>query len=128
MAMAGLWRPTTIKVVSSEYMLMSAGSDKALVAFRDFKKKYPNTSVDVFIREFPEYQPYVAELSGKRHEVEVILYADGREYYRRPVFTNKPFLLPRKYRAIDWQVEIRSRIPVDEVHVQTSRETLLEGQ
>lgn len=128
MVMAGLWRPTTVKIISSQFMMMSAGAERAINAFKNFQKKYPRVTADMFIRENPEYKPYVAELTGKRNTVEVILYADGREYYRREVSTNKPFLLPRKYRAIDWQVEVRSRISIDEIHIQTSRETLLEGQ
>jgi hypothetical protein len=125
--MPGLWRPTTLKVVSSDYMMMSAGAEEALAAYKNFEKKYANVSAETFIRQFPQYKAYVAELTGKRHSIEVIVYADGREYYRRDVSTNKPFLLPRKYRAITWAVEVRSRITIDEIHVQTSRETLTEG-
>lgn len=127
MVMPGLWRPTTLKVVSSDYMMMSAGAEEALAAYKNFEKKYANVSAETFIRQFPQYKAYVAELTGKRHSIEVIVYADGREYYRRDVSTNKPFLLPRKYRAITWAVEVRSRITIDEIHVQTSRETLTEG-
>lgn len=122
--MDGLWRPTTCKVVSSEFAVMSAGAEKALQAFAVFKKKHADVSLDAFINMMPEYQIYYGELSGKRPQVEVIIRANGREYYRRMVSTNKPFLLPRKYRATDWSVEIRSRIPVEEVHLQSSRESL----
>lgn len=125
---AGLWRPVSLKVVSPHYTFLSAGAESCLAEFKNFRKKYPHVTADMFVREFPQYKAYYSELSGKRLSVEVIVYADGREYYRREVFNNKPVHLPRKYRAIDWQVEVRTKIPIDEIHVQTSRETLLEQE
>ena len=94
-------------------------------AFSAFKKRYPHKSVDVFVRENPEYKKYYVELARKRPHVYVTLLADGREYYKRPVYNNKPFFLPRKYRAIDWAVRVESNVPIDEIHIQTSREALL---
>lgn len=125
MTMAGLWRPVSLKVVSPHYTFISAGAEDALAEFKNFKKKYPHVTADMFVREFPEYKQYYTELCATRVSVEIVVYADGREYYRRKVYTNKPILIPRKFRAIDWEVEVRSKIPIDEIHVQTSKESLL---
>lgn len=123
--MTGLWRPSSVKVVSSHFAHFSAGAQKAMQAFSAFNKRYPHKSVDVFVRENPEYKKYYVELARKRPHVYVTLLADGREYYKRPVYNNKPFFLPRKYRAIDWAVRVESNVPIDEIHIQTSREALL---
>ena len=57
--------------------------------------------------------------------MEIIIYADGKEYYRRTVSSTKPFLLPRKYKAIDWAVRVIGSLRIEEIHLQASRESLL---
>lgn len=122
--MSGLWRPVTLKVISPEFSFKS-------YKFRQVEKEYKiwakktNGSIESFIKAHPSYEGYRAEFYRIYPQVEVILFADGKEYYRRYVSSNRPILIPRKYKALDWQVEIRSKLIVEEVHIQTSRESLL---
>lgn len=81
-------------------------------------------NVATFIKNHPQYSQHYSHLAGLRPSIEIIVYADGREYYRRIVHTNKPFLLPRKYKAIDWAIRVKGQIEIDEIHLQTSRESL----
>ena len=124
--MAGLWRPTACKVVSPEFdNIMPRGHREAKIKFAEWKRKFPNADVIQFFRNNPEYQQHYAHLVGQRPSITIIIYADGREYYRRQVSTNKPFLLPRRYKAIDWSVRVIGSLQIDEIHLQGSRETLL---
>lgn len=125
-ALNGIWRPVTCKVVSSEFdNIMPKGHKDAKIKYAEFRRKHPNATPDVFFDTHPEMTQHYAHLVGVRPSVTVIIYADGREYYRREVSTNKPFLLPRRYRAIDWAVRIIGNLSVDEIHLQGSRESLV---
>lgn len=122
---AGLWRPVACKVVSPEFdNITPRGYKRAKAAYEDWKRNNPNGKLDVFISEYSEFAQHYSHLAGVRPGIEIIVYADGREYYRRIVRTNKPFLFPRKYKAIDWAVRVIGQVRIDEIHIQTSRESL----
>lgn len=123
--MSGFWRPVSLKVLSPEYSHKSYLARDVIHKFKIWQKTHPDMPVCSFLEAHPEFEKYRAELTKTYPSVEVVLFADGKEYYRRHVSSGRPFLIPRKYKALDWQVEIRSRWVVDEVHVQTSRESLL---
>lgn len=123
--MSGFWRPVALKVVSSEYVHKSHKTKEILQRARIWQKTRPGLTIEHFIQAFPEYERYRAELTKTYPSIEVVLFADGKEYYRRNVSSSRPFLIPRKFKALDWQVEVRSRLVVDEIHIQTSRESLL---
>lgn len=123
--MSGRWRPTTFKVVSPEFVTKSVYARRERGKYRDWLRLHPTLGVDEYIEAFPGKEQYRDELRRQYPYVEVVLFADGKEYYRRKVTSERPVLVPRKYRAIDWQVEVRSRLVVEEVHIQTSRESLL---
>lgn len=123
--MSGLWRPVALKIISPEYVSKSYLAKDIRHKYNMWRRRNIGLGVDDFLTAKPEYEKYRAELMRIYPSVEVILFADGKEYYRRMVSSGRPFLIPRKYKAIDWQVEVRSRIIIDEVHIQTSRESLL---
>ena len=123
--MSGRWRPTTFKIVSPEFAHKSAHARRERGLYKDWLRRHPSLGVDEYIKSNPEKEKYRAELIRNYPSVEVILFADGKEYYRRNVTTERPVQVPRKYRAIDWQVEVRSRLVIEEIHIQTSRESLL---
>lgn len=123
---AGMWRPVTCKVVSPEFNNINMkGYEKAKTAYDNWKRENPYSDVNIFFCNNEDARKHYAHLVGLRPSVEVILYADGREYYRRTVRSNKPFLIPRKYKAIDWAIRVRGKLQVDEIHLQTSRESLV---
>lgn len=125
---AGMWRPVTCKIVSPEFdNIMPRGYREAKLKFEDWKRKFPNGDISQFFKANPRFQQHYSYLVSCRPSLEVIIYADGREYYRREVSSTKPFLLPRKYKAIDWAIRIRGTLRVEEIHLQTSRESLLGG-
>lgn len=123
--MSGLWRPVSIKVISPEFVAKSYKAVEVREKFRIWSRQHAGLGVDDFLQNNQEYEYLRDELTRQYPEIEVVLFADGKEYYRRRVSSGRPFLIPRKYKAIDWQVEVRSRLVVDEIHVQTSRESLL---
>lgn len=123
--MSGFWRPVALKVISSEYVHKSVQATGVRAKCNIWKKTHPGLGENEFLSAHPEYEKYRAELLRVYPSVEVVLFADGKEYYRRYVSSGRPFLIPRKHRALDWQVEVRSHIVVDEIHIQTSRESLL---
>lgn len=123
--MAGLWRPASLKVISPEFVAKSHLAVGVKDKFRIWSRQHAGLGVDEFLKNYPEYEYIRDELTRHYPEIEVVLIADGKEYYRRMVSSSRPFLIPRKYKAIDWQVEVRSRLIVDEIHIQTSRESLL---
>lgn len=122
---SGMWRPVACKIVSREFdNIMPRGHQSARTAYEDWKRNNPLGNVATFIKNHPQYSQHYSHLAGLRPSIEIIVYADGREYYRRIVHTNKPFLLPRKYKAIDWAIRVKGQIEIDEIHLQTSRESL----
>ena len=123
--MSGRWRPTAFKVVSPDFQHKSIHARRERMVFKDWQRKNYTLGVDEYIAAYPEKEQYRDELLKQYPFVEVVLFADGKEYYRRKVTSERPVLVPRKYRAIDWQVEVRGRIVIEEVHIQTSRESLL---
>lgn len=123
--MSGFWRPVSLKVISSEYTHKSYKARDVIHKFEVWRKTHPDLGVTEFIKTYPEYAVYKAELLQVYPTIEVVLFADGKEYYRRHVSSGRPFLIPRKYKALDWQVEVRSRLVIEEIHIQTSRESLL---
>lgn len=123
--MSGRWRPTTFKIVSPEFAHKSVHARRERGLYKDWLRRHPSLGVGDYIKANPEKDKYRAELIREYPSVEVILFADGKEYYRRNVTTERPVQVPRKYRAIDWQVEVRSRLVIEEIHIQTSRESLL---
>lgn len=127
--MAGLWRPTACKVVSPDFdNIMPRGFKEARIKYQEWVRQNPYADTTTFFCQHPEYQQHYSQLIGNRPSVTVIIYADGREYYRKVVSSNKPFLLPRKHKAIDWAVRVIGSIRVDEIHLQGSRESLLGGK
>lgn len=123
--MSGYWRPVAIKVVSPEYSHKSYLAKDIKHKFNMWRRTHPDLLVSDFLETYPEYEKYRAELEKKYPSVEVVLFADGKEYHRQQVSSSRPYLLPRKYKALDWQVEVRSRLIIDEIHIQTSRTSLL---
>ena len=123
--MSGRWRPTTLKIVSPEFAYKSVHARRERRLYNDWLRKNHTLGVADYIDAFPDKDKYRDELLRHYPYVEVVLFADGKEYYRRKVTSERPILVPRKYRAIDWQVEVRSRLWIEEIHIQTSRESLL---
>lgn len=125
---AGMWRPVACKIISPDFdNIMPRGHREAKIKFEEWQRKFPNGDISQFFNANPDLQQHYSYLVSCRPSVEVIIYADGREYYRREVKTNKPFLLPRKHKAIDWSIRVRGNLRIDEIHMQTSRESLLGG-
>lgn len=125
---SGIWRPVACKVVSPDFdNIMPKGHREAKIEFAQWRRKFPTGDVTQFFLSNPHLQQHYAHLVGCRPSVEIIIYADGREYYRRAVSTNKPFLLPRKHKAIDWAIRVIGSLRIEEIHLQTSRESLLGG-
>lgn len=123
---SGTWRPITCKIVSPAFNTQKhRGFSKAKIAYEEWVRTHPFSPSEVFFNNNPKYQKHMAHLVRQTPSVEVILYADGREYYRRHVRSNKPFLLPRRYKAIDWAVRVKGQIQIDEIHLQSSRESLI---
>ncbi len=126
--MAGIWRPVACKVISPDFVnTVPRGFREAKASFTEWKRKFPNGDVEDFFKNNPKYQIHYATLLGHKPSVTVIIYADGNEYYRKVVSSNKPFLLPRKYKAIDWSIRVIGQLEIEEIHLQSSRETLLSG-
>lgn len=124
----GMWRPVAGKIVSPEFdNIVPKGHREAKIAYDDWKRKFPNGDVKNFFMAHPEFQQHYSYLTSCRPSVEIIVYADGREYYRRSVVSNKPFLFPRGRKAIDWAVRVIGQLEIDEIHLQTSRESLIGG-
>lgn len=123
--MSGFWRPVSLKVISSEYTHKSYKARDVIHKFEVWRKTHPDLGVTEFLKTYPEHAVHKAELLQVYPTIEVVLFADGKEYYRRHVSSGRPFLIPRKYKALDWQVEVRSRLVIEEIHIQTSRESLL---
>lgn len=122
----GLWRPVACKVVSPDFdNIIPRGHREARIKFEDWKRKFPYGDDADFFKNNPELQQHYSYLTGCRPSVELIIYAGDREYYRKTVCTNKPFLLPRKHKAIDWSIRIKGSLRIDEIHLQTSRERML---
>ena len=127
--MAGLWRPVACKVVSPDFdNIMPRGHREAKIKYEEWRRQNPYADDKVFFCKYPEFQQHYSHLIGNRPSVTVIIYADGREYFRKKVYSNKPFLLPRRYKAIDWAVRVIGLIRVDEIHLESSRESLLGGK
>lgn len=125
---SGMWRPVACKIVSPEFdNIMPRGHREAKLKFQEWRRKFPYGGVNEFFTTNPDLQQHYSYLVSCRPSVEVIIYADGREYYRRNVSTNKPFLLPRRHKAIDWAVRVIGQLRIDEIHLQTSRESLTGG-
>lgn len=123
--MSGFWRPVALKVISSEYVHKSYLAKEILHKYKIWERVNRGLSVDDYLVAHPEYEKYRPELERVYPSIEVVLFADGKEYYRRHISSGRPFLIPRKYKALDWQVEVRSRLVIEEIHIQTSRESLL---
>ena len=123
--MSGFWRPVSLKIISSEFAYKSYKARQLMEKIRIWQKQHPGLTVNDYLQSYPEFEKYRAELTCTYPEIEVVLFADGKEYYRRHVSSGRPFLIPRKYKALDWQVEVRSRLIIEEIHIQTSRESLL---
>lgn len=123
--MSGRWRPSTFKVVSPDFIAKSIHARRERYKYHDWLRQHPTLSVDDYIEANPDKEKFRDELRRQYPFVEVVLFADGKEYYRRKVTSARPVLIPRKYRAIDWQVEVRSKLVIEEIHIQTSRESLL---
>lgn len=127
--MAGMWRPVACKVVSPDFdNITPRGYREAKTKYQEWKRKNPNVCDTVFFNTNRDMQQHYSHLVGVRPSVTVIIYADGREYYRKQVSSNKPFLLPRKYKAIDFSVRVIGSIRIDEIHLEGSREALLRGE
>lgn len=124
----GMWRPVAGKIISPDFQnTVPRGFRQAKMDFDEWKRKFPNGDVREYFRTRPDAQRHYARLVGGRPTVELIIYADGKEYFRKTVYSNKPFLLPRRYRAIDWAIRVIGSIDIEEIHLQSSRETLLGG-
>lgn len=123
--MSGFWRPVAIKVISPEYAHKSYKAVDIEHKFKIWLRTHPGLTIDDFLDTNPEYEQYRAELTKTYPSIEVVLFADGKEYYRRSVSSGRPYLIPRKYKALDWQIEVRSKLVIDEIHIQTSRTSLL---
>lgn len=128
MTLAGEWRPVFVKVMSPQFVVIPPDVGNVRVKYQQWVRYNKGLVLEDFIEEFPEYAKYYNFLAKTVPSVEVILYADGKEYYRRIVESGKPFLIPRKHKAFDWSVEITGNIVVSEVHIQSSREQLLGGE
>lgn len=125
----GMYRPVACKVVSPDFdNIIPRGYKEAKIKFNEWKRKNPNICDSVFFNEHKEFQQHYSQLVGIRPSVTIVIYADGREYYRRSVSSNKPFLLPRRYRAIDFSIRLIGSVRIDEVHLDSSRESLLRGE
>ena len=126
---AGMWRPVACKVVSPDFdNIMPRGHREAKIKYEEWRRQNPYADDKAFFCKYPEFQQHYSHLIGNRPSVTVIIYADGREYFRKKVYSNKPFLLPRRYKAIDWAVRVIGSIRVDEIHLESSRESLLGGK
>ena len=124
--MAGLWRPTTCKVVSPDFdNAVPKGLEEARIKYLEWTRKFPTADKALFFAHNPEYQQHYSYLVNVRPFVTVVIYADNREYFRRKVSSNKPFYLPRRHKAIDWSIRVIGSIRIDEIHMQGSRESLL---
>ena len=123
---AGMWRPVACKIISPDFdNIMPRGHAEAKLKFDEWKRKFPNGDISNFFLVNKEFQQHYSYLVGCRPSVEIIIYADGKEYYRRTVSSTKPFLLPRKYKAIDWAIRVIGSLRIEEIHLQASRESLL---
>ena len=129
MMMAGMWRPVACKVVSPDFdNAVPRGNLEARMRYEEWRRNNPYVDSSVFFANNPELQKHYSHLVGTRPSVTVIIYADGREYYKKTVYSNKPFLLPRKHKAIDWSIRVIGSIRVDEIHLESSKESLLGGK
>lgn len=125
--LAGEWRPTFIKVISDEYLSLSPDVKSAMIKYNQWARYHTGMTLEDFIQEHPELAAYYNNLMDDVPSVEVVLLADNKEYYRVNVRTGEPVRVPRKHKAFDWAIELSGSLEVREVHVQTSRETLLGG-
>lgn len=127
--LAGMWRPVAGKIISPDFdNIVPRGHKEAKLRFDEWRRRAPKSDVMNFFKEFPEFRQHYVHLVGNRPSVTVIIYADNKEYFRRQVYTNKPFLFPRKYKAMDWSIRVIGSIRIDEIHIQSSRESLIGGE
>lgn len=121
---SGRWHPTSMKVVA-DFPRLSGAAQRAKQAYLHWSKQFRRYGdVQGFIESFPELAVYAPTLVGPQAEVEVRVIADREVIYTRVVGHDQPFRLPRVRKGIEWQVEILGKIPVREIHIQTSHDDL----
>lgn len=119
---AVLWYPVSIKI-EAERGTRHRVSAEAKAAYDLWKVQNRNND-DGFICAHPEYTEFLPALIGTPQAVELTIYADDEEFYRRPVTHSRPIRLPRVRRALKWAVKVRSSAEISEIHLQTSNEDL----
>jgi hypothetical protein len=115
---AGLWKPSSAKVVSS-VMWQWHDVDEELLAYNEWKCTHPGFDKDTYFAEHPSAMHLRAQIDGGFCHT-VTVFANGRPVYTREVKNARPFRLPRITRATNWAVGVSGYGVVSEVHLQTS--------
>lgn len=126
--MAGEWRPTFLKVVSYDFARFAPDLEYARLKFKEFQHRYPHLGAVDFIESNPKFAKHYNRLTEAKPSVTIILFADGVEYYRRQVSSSKPFQIPRRHKALDWEVVVIGSLEIEEIHIQSSRESLVRNE
>ena len=120
----GVTHFTSMKVVA-DFPSYSAKDTSAMEALKKWQFQTGGVlTTQQFIDAHPEYASSLTVLLSNKPTVDVTIYADGVKFFKRIVTTQKPFKIPRKYKVIEWSIEVSSALEIYEVHLQTSSNDL----
>jgi hypothetical protein len=119
----GWWRPNTFKIVADYGRKYNAQANKIKRLFEHWQKAHRDQPKEMFFDKLPEYKAFEWELINLNH-VKVTFYRDNDEWFKRSVTSAKEHKLPHQGFGVDWAIEIKTYIPVYELHYQTSADDL----
>lgn len=121
---SGRWHPTSMKVVAN-FPRLSGAAARAKQAYQSWSTRFKRYGdVRGFVAAFPEFKIYAPTLVGPTAEITVKVFCDDVEIYSRVVGHSEPFRLPRVRKGLEWYVEVSGKMPIREVHMQTSHDDL----
>lgn len=115
---AGLWKPATFKVISDRGRLPN-GYSEAKRAFEAWKLVNKGLNESIWFENNPNMRKFMPHLRRDR-PIHVTIFRDMQEWYKRDVFDDRPHRVPHGNRALDWGIEVQTRIEVREIHFQSA--------
>lgn len=120
--MPGQWWPGAAKVVA-DWPREHPELERARTLLEHWRAQHGCMVDEVFFETNPALRRHEPALLAPRPFATFALLADGREYFRRQVWSSAPFRVPAR-RGVDWQFEVGGTVRVKEVHFDVSMQDL----
>lgn len=122
---SGKWFPTVFKVVGDNIPVYGRAVTRAITQYEMWRRQNCDLPETVFFDNHPQLRRYMPQILSDGADVVVTLYCDGMEYYRRRVRHADPVVVARKRRGIEWSIKVSGTTELRELHLQKSRNDLV---